>query len=85
MESTKRKKGEETFRVKGEDVVKKIKAIIREGNVRRIIIKNKEERNLIDIPLTIGVVGIVIAPVLAAVGVIVALVSECTIVVERSK
>lgn len=85
MESTKQKKSKETFRVKGEDVVQKIKAIIREGNVRRIIIKNKDGRNLLDIPLTIGVVGIVFAPVLAAVGVIAALVSECDIVVERNK
>jgi hypothetical protein len=85
MESTKKKKSEETYRVKGEDVVKKIKAIIREGNVRRIMIKNREGRNLIDIPLTIGIVGIVFAPVLAAVGVIAALISECDIVVERNK
>jgi len=85
MESTKQKKNKETFRVKGEDVVNKLKSIIREGNVRRIMIKNKEGRNLLDIPLTIGVVGIVFAPVLAAVGVIAALVSECDIVVERNK
>ena len=85
MESTKQKNNEESYRVKGKDVVNKIKSIIREGNVRRIIIKNKEGRNLIDIPLTVGVVGIVFAPVLAAVGVIAALVSECDIVVERNK
>lgn len=85
MKTTRQKNNEESFRVKGEDVVNKIKAIIREGNVRRIIIKNKDGRNLIDIPLTIGVVGIVFAPVLAAVGVITALVSECDIVVERNK
>ncbi len=85
MESTKQKKSEETYRVKGEDVVNKIKSIIREGNVRRIIIKNKEGRNLIDIPLTVGVVGLVFAPVLAAVGVMAALLSECDIVVERNK
>ncbi len=85
MESTKQKNTEESYRVKGEDVVNKIKAIIREGNVRRIIIKNKEGRNLIDIPLTVGVVGIVFAPVLAAVGVMAALLSECDIVVERNK
>jgi len=71
--------------VKGEDVVKKVKAIIREGNVRRIIVQDKNGRNLVDIPLTIGVVGIVFAPVLAAVGVIAALVSECNIVVEKNK
>ena len=85
MESTKQKNNEESYRVKGKDVVNKIKSIIREGNVRRIIIKNKEGRNLIDIPLTVGVVGIVFAPVLAAVGVMAALLSECDIVVERNK
>jgi len=85
MKETKQKKSEETFRVKGEDVVKKVKAIIREGNVRRIIVQDKNGRNLVDIPLTIGVVGIVFAPVLAAVGVIAALVSECNIVVEKNK
>jgi hypothetical protein len=85
MESTKQKNNEESYRVKGKDVVNKIKAIIREGNVRRIIIKNKDGRNLIDIPLTVGVVGIVFAPVLAAVGVMAALLSECDIVVERNK
>ncbi len=85
MESTKQKNNEESYRVKGKDVVNKIKSIIREGNVRRIIIKNKEGRNLIDIPLTVGVVGVVFAPVLAAVGVMAALLSECDIVVERNK
>lgn len=85
MASTKQKQSEETFRVKGEDVVKKIKAIIREGNARRIIVQNKNGRNLVDIPLTIGVVGIAFAPVLATVGVITALVSECNIVVEKNK
>ncbi len=84
MENTKQKKGEETFRVKGEDLLKKLNAVIKEGNVRRIVIKDKEGRSLINIPLTIGVVGVVLAPVLAAVGAIAALVSECTILVERN-
>jgi hypothetical protein len=84
MESTKQKKGEETFRVKGEDLLKKLNAVIKEGNVRRIVIKDKEGRSLINIPLTIGVVGVVLAPALAAVGAIAALVSECTILVERN-
>lgn len=84
MENTKQKKGEETFRVKGEDLLKKLNAVIKEGNVRRIVIKDKEGRSLINIPLTIGVVGVVLAPALAAVGAIAALVSECTILVERN-
>lgn len=74
----------DNFQVKGRDLVEKIKSLIREGNVRRIVIKDKEGRSLINIPLTIGVVGVVLAPVLAAVGAIAALVSECTILVERN-
>ena len=84
MENMKQKKGEGTFRVKGEDLLKKLNAVIKEGNVRRIVIKDKEGRSLINIPLTIGVVSVVLAPVLAAVGAIAALVSECTILVERN-
>lgn len=84
MENMKQKKGEGTFRVKGEDLLKKLNAVIKEGNVRRIVIKDKEGRSLINIPLTIGVVGVVLAPALAAVGTIAALVSECTILVERN-
>lgn len=76
-------KKEEVFKVNGEDLLKKVKEIIREGNVRRITIKEKGGRTLIDIPLSIGVVGAVVAPVLAAVGAIAALVAECTISVER--
>lgn len=74
---------EEEFHVKGEDLIAKIKQIIAEGNVRRVIIKDKENKTLIEIPLTIGVVGIALAPVLAAVGAIAALVTECTIIVEK--
>jgi hypothetical protein len=74
---------QEEFRVKGEDLLAKVKQLIDEGNVRRIIIKDKESKTLIEVPLTIGVVGIVLAPVLAAVGAIAALVTECTIIVER--
>jgi hypothetical protein len=73
----------EEFKVNGEDLLRKVKELINEGNVRRIIIKNKEGKNLIELPLTIGVVGAVLAPILAAVGAIAALVTECTIVVER--
>ncbi len=73
----------EEFKVNGEDLLKQVKQLINEGNVRRIIIKNKDGKHLIELPLTIGVVGAVLAPVLAAVGAIAALVTECTIVVER--
>lgn len=73
----------EEFKINGEDLLAKVKQLINEGNVRRIIIKNKEGKVLIEFPLTIGIVGAVLAPVLAAVGAIAALVTECTIVVER--
>jgi len=73
----------EEFKVNGEELLKKVKELIAEGNVRRIAIKNKDGKTLVELPLTIGVVGAVIAPVLAAVGAIAALVTECTITVER--
>lgn len=74
----------EEFKVSGEQLLGKVKELIREGNVRRIIIKDKEGKTLVEVPLTLGVVGAVFAPVLAAVGAIAALVTECTIVVVRS-
>ncbi len=73
----------ESFKVDGEMLLKKVKDLIKEGNVRRIKILDKDGKELIVLPLTIGVVGALIAPPLAAVGAIAALVSECTIVVER--
>lgn len=74
---------QEEFKVSGEELLAKVKQLINEGNVRRIIIKNKEGKSLVEFPLMIGLVGTVLAPVLAAVGAIAALVTECTIVVER--
>lgn len=73
----------ETFEVKGEEVIAKIKGLIKEGNVRKIIIKDKEGATIVELPLTIGVVGALVAPALAAVGTIAAMVTECTITVER--
>jgi hypothetical protein len=73
----------EEFQVKGEEIVSKIKELIHEGDIRRVIIKNEEGRTLIDIPLTIGVVGALVAPQLAALGAIAALVTRGTIVVEK--
>jgi len=75
----------EEFKVSGEDVVKKVKELVKEGNVRRIIIKNEEGKTLIEIPLTIGVVGAVLLPIWAAIGAIAALVANCTIVVEKKE
>jgi len=74
----------EEFKINGEDLIKKVKELIHEGNVRRITIKDKDGKDLIVLPLTIGIVGALIAPALAAVGAIAALVTECSIVVERN-
>jgi hypothetical protein len=73
----------EEFQVKGEEIVSKIKEILLEGNIRRVVIKNESGRILIDIPLTIGVVGALLVPQLAAIGAIAALLSHGTIVVEK--
>ena len=73
----------EEVRVSGEGLLAKCKELVHEGNVRRVAIKNEEGKTLIDIPLTLGVVGTVLAPQLAAVGAIAALVTDCSIVVER--
>lgn len=64
-------------------MIKKVKELIKEGNARRIIIKNEEGKTLLEVPLTIGAVGALIAPALAAIGVAAALVSKCTIVVIK--
>jgi hypothetical protein len=73
----------EEHKVSGEGLVAKIKELIRQGNVRRVIIKDENGRSLIEIPLTIGVVGAVLAPVWIAVGAIAALAANYTLVVER--
>lgn len=73
----------EEFKVQGEALLSSVKQLIHEGNIRRIIIKNDEGKTLIEIPLTIGVVGALLLPTLAAVGAIAALVTDCTILVER--
>ena len=77
--------GTEEFKVNGEQLVAKIKEILHEGNIRRLIIKDKEGRTLIEVPLTIGVVGAILVPVWAAIGAIAALVAEATIVVEKTE
>lgn len=74
---------QETFKVSGEDLLKTVKKIIAEGNARRIIIKNEKGEQLVEFPLTIGAIGAILAPILAAVGAIAALVAKCTIVVEK--
>lgn len=81
--TAKKTKPAETFQVKGEELLTKVKGLIKEGNVRKITILDKDKNTLISLPLTAGVVGVVLAPVLAAVGAIAALISDCTIKVER--
>jgi hypothetical protein len=75
----------ETFMVKGEQLLKKIQDLIEEGNVRKISIHDKAGKEVMSFPLAIGVVGAVLAPVLAAVGALAALIGECSISVEREE
>ena len=74
---------QESFKVKSDEILNKVKEIIREGNARRIIIKNEKEETIVEFPLTIGAIGVVLAPLFAAIGAITALVTDCTIVVEK--
>ena len=74
----------EEFRVSGEAVLAKVRELVHEGNVRRITIKNDDGKVLIEIPLTLGVIGTVLLPVWAAIGAIAALAANLTIAVERS-
>jgi Domain of unknown function (DUF4342) len=73
----------EEFQFSGDTLLAKIKEIVHQGNVRRIVIKNEDGRVLIDIPLTVGVVGTLIAPQLAAIGAFAALVLKGSIVIEK--
>lgn len=73
----------ETFTIHGENLLKKVKELIAEGNIRKITITDKSGKDLMSFSLTIGVVGVVLAPILAAVGALAALIGECTISVER--
>lgn len=75
----------EEFSVNGEQLLAKVKELLRQGNIRRVIIKDKSGKVLVEFPLTIGVVGAVLAPTLAAVGAVAALVTEATIVVEKTE
>lgn len=73
----------ETFTLHGENLLKKIKELIAEGNIRKITITDKEGKEIMSFPLTIGLVGALLAPILAAVGALAALIGECSITVER--
>jgi len=73
----------EEFSVSADDLGKKVKELLHEGNVTRIIIKGEQGKVLLEIPATVGVIGVVLAPWLAALGVIAALATNCRIIVER--
>jgi hypothetical protein len=75
----------EEFKIAGAELLKKVKELVAEGNVRRIIIKKEDGEVLMEIPLTVAVVGTVLAPVLAAVGALAAFLTSCTLVVERKE
>jgi hypothetical protein len=75
----------ESFSVNGEALLKKVKELIAEGNVRKITIIDKAGKEIMSFPLTIGVVGALLLPVMAAVGALAALIGECTITVEREE
>jgi CBS domain-containing protein len=72
----------EEFRVRGEALVEKVKELVHQGNIRRVLIIDGDGKTLLDIPLTLGVIGALVAPQLAALGALAALVSDATIVVE---
>ena len=73
----------EEFKINSEDLMAKLKSNIKEGNARKVTIKGKDDNEIISFPVTVGVAGIVLAPVFAAVATIAALATECTIVIER--
>lgn len=73
----------EEFSVNGDQVVEKVKQLIKEGNVRRVIIKNEKGESIMEFPVTAGVVGVLLLPTLAALGAAAALMTQCTIAVER--
>lgn len=75
----------ESIKIQGEKLLNKVKELVKEGNVRKISIHEKDGKELMSFPLSLGVVGAVFAPVLAAVGAMAALIGECTITVEREE
>jgi hypothetical protein len=77
------KSNHESFKVYGDEILNKVKEIIKEGNARKIIIKNEKDEIIMEFPLTIGAIGVVLAPIFAAVGTLAALATHCTIIVEK--
>lgn len=74
----------ESFKAEGHNVVEKLKDVVKEGNVRRVVVEH-DGRTVAEFPLSIGVVGVVLAPMFAAVAAVVALVQDCTIKIEREQ
>lgn len=83
--SEEKQSNRESFKVKGDEIISKVKEIIREGNARKIIIRNDKDETIMEFTLTIGAIGAVLAPVFAAVGAIAALATDCTIIVEKKE
>lgn len=81
--SEEKKTRTEEFKLSGDEILNKIKDILHQGNIRRIILKDESGKTFMEIPLTVGVVGAIIVPVWAAIGAVAALVSKLTIVVEK--
>jgi hypothetical protein len=79
------KKQQEEFKVEGKKVVSKIKALIKEGNVRKITVKDSKGKIILSLPVTAGVIGAILLPPLIVIGGIAALLTECTITVQREK
>jgi Domain of unknown function (DUF4342) len=75
----------EEFRINGEELISKVKQVIHEGNATRISIKNETGHTILEVPVTVGAIGVILAPVLAAVGAVAALLTKCSIVVVREK
>lgn len=85
MKKENEKEQQEEFKVTGEEVLAKVKQLIKEGNARRIIIKNEKGDSIVELPLTVGAVGAFFLPALAAVGAVAALLTNCTVVVVKKK
>jgi hypothetical protein len=75
----------EEIKVSGEQLLQKVNELVRQGNIRRITVSHKDGREILSFPLTLGVLGAAISPTLAAVGAVAALVTECTITVEKKE
>ncbi len=80
---TEQQRPTQEFTLNGDEVVAKVRELLHEGNIRRIIIKNEDGRTMLEVPLTLGLIGAALLPVLAAIGAAAAIATKCTLVVER--